>query len=534
VFRTLHISRPGSFRVFVYTFLLFLLLMGGVETALRAAGSGHSDVAVWFGNPLIATRYTPGIVKLAGFDEQYATEELNCIMIGSSLMEYLDPVAFEQAYTAQTGTPLHCFNYGLMDASTLTVRATLALLAARYDHLALVVWGIQAHMFYFQPQTAEQRYDHSEWVRYASGDFNLTGWLDASSYTFRFVNTYAPLIYATWDSVQPLARTDRDKHLVKGRATRGYTPTLGYKASSPLFDPSPDTVIHYLPAPSTSPTLWDTIPQAGQIAQAHKFKLVIVEMPTYAENTATNAVMDRAAETARRSGIPFLSTRALALPASAFVDTVDSTPQHFIHNHLYVGGSLFFSDWLGIQIGNAALVGAWDRVDDPRWTPGSTAWQLPRAETWGLSEEDFHRCQAVLATSEILPPRAIVFNPDTQAIDRVLVQTSLGYLMTWSDAPDSPEWRAHCVAIGLLDRMRYADELSQTGNAAALAAWQQDPLANLLRSQRIDAVICREELARPAVEHCPPVLRSSPDYVQLGTWPVESFYEQYILYSVKK
>ncbi len=425
---------------------------------------------------------------------------------------------------------LNCFNFALMDASASTVAQLVSLLVQDYD-FELIIWGLQAHSFYSLAESNENYFSESTWIQYRLGDFNFEGWLNEHSYLFRALKIYLPLLYFPDSLIQvdASAQTERDRHVIKSPEESGYNAILTYRSSAPLFAPDEDAFVHYLTSLSApSHADWQAIDVMGQLSKDNNFRLVLVEFPTMATDGSSRAVMAEAAAYAQARGIPFLSTQTIGLPITAYTDTVESTTQHYIHNHFHVSGSILFSGWLGTQIGDAFANDAFDDVHHPLWTPSAQTLTPDYEATLGFSREHYQQYQTRQKAFTLLPAETVIFNPSPVELDRVFLQSNLGLLMERQPEMPPDVWQENLDLMVIFDRMRYRSELDQP----ALTGWYESADPVILRAAGITYLMCRQESEVVTQLHCPPAVYENPAYTAIRSWGYAPFSDQYHLFYV--
>ncbi len=531
-----HLRRPRVIKVSLVSLLIFLVITIPAEFLLRSISPHATPYDVSLANPLLNTRYAPVIEKLTEFKELISHEFVDCILVGSSLAEYIDPDLVAEQYYIQTGKVIHCYNFALLDASASTTAKLVSLLEEDYDGLKLVVWGIQAHSFFSDPDSNENLFSESDWVRYYLGTFNLAGWFHDQSYLYRFLDTYMPLLLFpnSLNEVNPPGKTERNRNTLKGPEIHGYHPLLAYKDSAPLLQPTEQDVVHYLPSldiPSAED--WKAIDQLNKLAKQKGFQLILVNIPTNDPDGASKPFMNWVKEYARNAGVLYLSTENVQMSSSTFSDTVISTRHRFVHNHFHISGTLVFSQWLGKQLGQAEVAGAFEQVNNPIWTPGIETLEMPYQDTRGLTATDYQRYLDYASQFNLIPSDALIYNPSPEPLEPLVLQTSLGLLLEWQTDVSPQQEQNDFELITLFERMRYRDDLDLTpSQLTQFDSWYTFPDPAILHAAGIEYILCRQEPGIGAPEHCPASIRGNPAYKMMGQWNYEPMLEQYTLYTI--
>lgn len=128
-------------------------------------------------------------------DVSYRQGRIDCIFLGNSMvMRGFDPLAFHNAYLAQTGEELWCFNFGV-DALPTSAAGELAEILVEDFHPHLLVYGLDARDLAVPLEAEDTKVvTEMEWLRYRQGDFSPKGWLREHSYFYRDVETFRRLM----------------------------------------------------------------------------------------------------------------------------------------------------------------------------------------------------------------------------------------------------------------------------------------------------------------------------------------------------
>jgi hypothetical protein len=533
----LHLHQYIIRKVPILTAAVFILTVTSCELSIRLVQPSEGTYALTLTNPLLITRYTPAIDRLADFEKATKSEAINCIIVGSSVAEYLDPALLEQRYNEQSGAALNCLNLALMDASASSIAVEIGLILRDHPDVRFIVWGVQAHTFFSDVRFAENSFSESSWVQYQLGHFSVDGWLFDHSYLLRASKTYLPLLYVPDQRVATYQEnvSERNEHGMNAPSQKGYSAVLTYKDSAPLFMPDEAGYIHYLTALSTpSPDDWHAMDEISALAQAKQVRVIMIEVPTAVPDGLATGFLAEVASYARQHNLPFLTTDNLRLPATAYFDSVISTQRGFIHNHLHVSGSIMFSDWLGTYLGRAASQGAFDDVHSSLWTPARQTLIPPYNVTLGLSPDDYRQYQTYRRTTfDLLPLSTSILNPSPAELDRFFLQSSLGLLFERQGNPPIQSQQEVFDLLTLFSMMRYPSELKFSPfQQQMLEAWRASLNPTILKALGIDYLLCREQPADHPAQDCPAGIQAHPGYTRLGHWKYAPLYETYSLYRI--
>lgn len=135
------------------------------------------------GEPGIATR-------IESLDRLVARSgKPDCFFIGNSMIHRgINPPMVDQAFTAVSGQPLHCFNFGLRAANAVAAMRIAAYLVREY-HPRVLIYGTSFRDLVDTDQNLD-----IPWMRFQEGDWNPEGWLETHSYAYREVVTYRAVL----------------------------------------------------------------------------------------------------------------------------------------------------------------------------------------------------------------------------------------------------------------------------------------------------------------------------------------------------
>jgi hypothetical protein len=350
--QTLQLSRPP--RSFGVTWMMTALLLGFIlaigeivvrQTEVRARlttpalGSSNRHLArQWHRLEALTNSGVP----------------IDCIVLGNSMvLNGLNPLVFNRSYQQETGEDVHCFNFGV-DALTPVPASVLAeILVERYQP-RLLVFGTDARDFAVAPDSEETSFFMDlPWLQYQMGNFNLEGWLVEHFYLFRYRH-----------HLRSLMRFDSADWIRNGpepiENQYGFEPYDIIAAITTPPDRNDDSyhvqyyfgiLGNYIFRPENQAALAEILAQ-----DRNGLAVVVVEMPvpdTYfdffdrPETDYAEFIGGVRAVTARNGVLFIESTRYHLIPDDGWMD----------YSHVNTRGATLFSEWLGRQIGRAAVEG---------------------------------------------------------------------------------------------------------------------------------------------------------------------------------
>lgn len=327
--KTYHVESPLRTPA-VRGLLLFLFFALLLSALLQWVGqSALSEVlpppSLDFHNPEFNTKmnYLDALLRQDG--------QVDCILVGSSQVNVgLDPAIINRVYQQQTGSELHCINFGL---STLTADAAAPLtrmLVKRY-HPHLLVFEVSARSFDKHFGNLVRPLVESPWMRYQAGEKTPEGWAIDTFYVYRYYVTFK-----LWQ--QPYSRNVLLRNWQRS-GSLGFAPTYG---TTPLDTDNLLSLDFRIAGPN-----WEGFKQI--LALDGQTRLVVIEapveqayLPYYVHGGLdayrTEFVQPVQAELAARH-IPFWSAQAEIGPQ--IPDQMWFDPRH-----LNTAGSVLFSTWL--------------------------------------------------------------------------------------------------------------------------------------------------------------------------------------------
>jgi hypothetical protein len=344
--RTLSLSGPTGAPI-LWALPFLLLFFGSLESAVRLPavqdklsfprmGSRHSQVGA---------KYT----RLQAFVR--AVGHVDCIAIGSSTVDQaFDPVIFASAYQAETGEPIHCFNFAI-DAIVPSASSKIAAILVEDFRPDLLIIGTDARDL----TVAEDARDitvvtETPWVRYRSGQPDLRGWLMEHSYTYRYAYQMNLLVRGQY--------SEAVRQEESGSVALGQTPQDAIDLTVTQVDyayKDEGLMAYYrerLGNFEILPENTDGLRRMLAINGAQT-RIILVEMPVppayfrFFDNPAADysAFLTHVEQLAAQTQAPFWKTTELGLiPDDGWVD----------FSHVNTTGANAFSTWLGHKVGALA------------------------------------------------------------------------------------------------------------------------------------------------------------------------------------
>lgn len=157
--------------------------------------------------------------------------ELDCLIIGDSVVNNgPDPILIERAYQAKTGTPLHCFNFG-MSAIFLDTSGPLTAALANRFHPKLLIVILSARDFESSERLPFRHVASIDWAQNNMGQSSLRGWAVNSLYGYRYLLSAQYLTTPSnrarfWESWQVITK-------------EGFSPIHGFGVEREINPPGP-------------------------------------------------------------------------------------------------------------------------------------------------------------------------------------------------------------------------------------------------------------------------------------------------------
>lgn len=157
--------------------------------------------------------------------------DLDCLIIGDSMAnDGPDPVLVEEAYQAATGSPIHCFNFG-MPAVFLDTSGPLATALVNRFHPRLLIVILSARDFELSDSLPFRHVASIDWAKNNLGQSSLRGWAVNSLYGYRYFLSAQYLATPSnrirfWDTWQTITQ-------------EGFTPLYGFGKQRNINPPGP-------------------------------------------------------------------------------------------------------------------------------------------------------------------------------------------------------------------------------------------------------------------------------------------------------
>jgi hypothetical protein len=306
-----------------------------VEKSLltRSLGNHHYQFEIkWF-------RLQDFVKKNGGVD---------VIILGSSLVNTgVDPDVMAEEFFEQTGIKLRIFNFGVEGLMVASNSINAEILVKRYHPILLIYVTEMREFVHGSPPVYEGLFLADPWVRYESGNFNLTGWTIDHSAALQYYLPYRNWVRADFLDTQP-DYLDR----------RNDTTASGYEHDNRI-----DQNVDAIPDPTNpqdaenfetyqnfqiDPTRLTNLQSILSLNQNRGTKILVVEMPvhpTFYTFVGGEQVHRSFQETLRA----FVETNGGSfLPA----ESCNKIPSNGRSNrwHLNYLGAPIFSDCLGRQL----------------------------------------------------------------------------------------------------------------------------------------------------------------------------------------
>ncbi len=304
-------------------------------------------------------------IKLDLIRRSSLTEPFDCIIIGHSASQGIDPTIMEQAYISAGGSPFGCFHFAIPGLSPYSVARLAQIFVAEY-HPRLIIFA-NNHLGY---QLPVDEVGDTPWMQYRSGQFDLEGWLIENSYAYRYYLRWRRSFAPGYDS-SPYAlainiHTRLHPLLANGYFEEGANPTTNVRSDADLSKP-PDPVSeanlielysHY----TFLSKQVDALRQLSKLdADQPKLQIVVVEVPVHPSfsllfpggETEQQQVRQQLADQITSRGLLYwpLETQP-AIPADGWWD----------RNHVNLVGIEIYSTWLGQRLAQAVQQG---ELQDP-------------------------------------------------------------------------------------------------------------------------------------------------------------------------
>jgi hypothetical protein len=437
---------------------------------------------------------------------------VDCIFIGSSVVQYaFDTRIFEQAYAAQSGEAITCYNFGMWWARA-DAEAAIARMLIQEFQPKLLIWGVIPRDL--EPASEDipevllvREIPQTDWIRYVNGDVSTRGWLLHHSAAYRYLRAYSDMLRET--------HTPYFEN-VESRIVYGYQPAVYSPANLPPVEPN--DVVSYVQSPEQVQHVRDIT-----LLDGHPTRVMLLEMPIHA--TMINMLFGRI-EAYRQVYHESLRYQTFDTQAMLWAtDTLVFDDADFADGfHLWATGSMRFSEWLGYQLGEAHNRGLFGDVvpEDLRFNPPLDMEVPPANDT--ITTEDF-------APGLILDPRQIESEYLTPA-------RQMNLMLRWAthidEQPITDEHRNHLQEfLAVLNQSARQDQLPlNEAQSLALQAWRGNLQASHLHEAGIDYVLVPSDWYRQLTSAQQTPFTDPAQYHLIDKWwhPVRE--EEFELYQV--
>jgi hypothetical protein len=331
----------------------FLVLLVAVEGLLRTQLFEAHFLATQRGS-----RHRQFEIQLGLLETIVAREgPIECIFLGNSMvMHGFEPIIFAQAYRAQTGRSIRCFNFGIDGLPTVVAGALSKVLVEDFQP-RLLIYGTDARDYNvtMNAEDASVLMD-TPWLKYRLGEFSVQGWLQEHSYLYRYQETISIAIRLQTRYYGVLNKLSGSKSEIYGFWGDDTIGTFVTSPPDPHNEGLPKNKIGHVESYFKHLSNYDMLPEhlAGleQIVQQEGsgLQVLIVAMPvpdTYYYffgngRGGYQRFIEQVSNVAQANKVQFLQTSPLHLiPDDGWSD----------YSHLNTTGAGIFSAWLGQRVG---------------------------------------------------------------------------------------------------------------------------------------------------------------------------------------
>jgi hypothetical protein len=257
---------------------------------------------------------------------------LDCLIVGDSMAnDGPDPRVIEEAYQAETGAPLHCFNFG-MPALMLDASGPLTTALNNRFQPRLMIVMLSARDFDPTYGVTFRHVASSDWTQHNLGKKSLRGWAVNSLYSYRYA-----LFLRYW--LNPLNR-ERFAEAWRAITPQGFTPLYGYGNTFDLTRPQADFQI-------SDPAIQNGFDQLLQLKRAG-VNLLIVDAPISPDYYV--AYRDNLVEPYIQTMQHTLGTQEIAFWQTRDLSTSIASDGWYDAQHVNEIGVPVLSTWLGKQL----------------------------------------------------------------------------------------------------------------------------------------------------------------------------------------
>ncbi len=180
-FETLKVHFPIG-KAFTAVLLFVLLFLGSLEICLRII-------------PIPPALFVPGIdrelnypeidIKLSLLSDMQRSERVNCLLIGSSMVDFgLDPVYINRQSAIAGQQDPECFNMAMKAMKPEAVAKITPILVEKWNP-SLLIMGISPVDF-TGGQSTIRKFVNAPWIHYHEGDPSFEGWWIENSELYRY------------------------------------------------------------------------------------------------------------------------------------------------------------------------------------------------------------------------------------------------------------------------------------------------------------------------------------------------------------
>jgi len=166
-------------------------------------------------------------------------DPLDCLLVGDSMTnDGPDPKIIEEAYRTETGSSIHCFNFG-MPAMFLDTSGSLAKALVNRFHPKLLILILSARDFESSDGLPFRHVASTDWAQQNLGKTSLRGWAVNSLYGYRYL-----LAFQYWLNPSNRIRFSEVWHAI---TYSGFTPLYGFGEPREIISPGPKFQRTYMP-----------------------------------------------------------------------------------------------------------------------------------------------------------------------------------------------------------------------------------------------------------------------------------------------
>lgn len=366
--------------------------------------------------------------------DQFArdTGQVDCLFLGSSIvLQGLNPTVIEDAYRAQTGEDIHCYNFGITGLVGQSAGLAAPILVERYQP-RLLIYGASPREFAARNvNTPNLQIIENDWVQYANGNFNWRGFLIDKLAAYRYY-----LRYRNWLSPDFQESLNLIIATIAQLNDNGQFPN--FNARFDIHIPAePGNIEDETPIfrrlRNFQPNERDLrgVEAIANLDSTTATRVILLEIPVHSSfidyfnngpegyDNFTQAMVDLSAQ----HDVPFWQVRQLNLIPDEFWS--DRT-------HVNNNGAVLLSHWLGTQLGLAAEGGLFDDEIPVTLLTAPPSPDLPPQDIATSYDNPFGLSDAAAIeypqfdSYGYIPEGAVIFDPDDTPGDLRLYQYNIG------------------------------------------------------------------------------------------------------------